>query len=70
MLDSADLDCANATPTSRGEGGGKICDKEKKMDGDRGKCQKEEQKRSQGDEEMATDHLLTLGRVGRGDEQF
>ena len=40
------------------------------MKGDRGKSQKEEQKRSQGDEEMATDHLLTLGRVGGMDEQF
>lgn len=70
MLDSADLDCANATPTSRGEGGGKICDKEKKMEGDRGKCQKEDQERSQRDEEMATDHIKSLGQRRGWDERF
>ena len=46
MLDSADLNRANATPASRGEGSGEISDKEKKMEGDRGEGQKEEQNRS------------------------
>ena len=31
------------------------------MEGDRGKSQKEEQKCSQGDEEVATDHIICLG---------
>ena len=40
------------------------------MKGDRGKSQKEEEKRSQGDEEMATDHINSLGQRRRWDERF
>ena len=46
VLDSADLEFSDAAPTGGGEGGGEIRSKEKKMEGDRGKGQKEEQKRS------------------------
>ena len=46
VLDSADLEFSDAAPTGGGEGGGEIRGKEKKMEGDRGKGQKEEQKRS------------------------
>jgi len=42
VLDSADFECSNSAPTSRGERSGEIGDKEKKMDGDRGEGQKEE----------------------------
>lgn len=44
MLDSADLEFSDAAPTGRGERCREIGDKEKKMEGDRGKSQKEEQK--------------------------
>jgi hypothetical protein len=40
------------------------------MEGDRGKCQKEEQERSQGDEEMATDHISSLGQRWGWAERF
>ena len=46
MLDSADLEFSDAAPTGGGEGGWEIRDKEKKMEGNRGKGQKEEHKRS------------------------
>jgi hypothetical protein len=40
------------------------------MEGDRGKSQKEEQKCSQGDEEVATDHVVSLGQSRWWHERF
>jgi hypothetical protein len=37
---------------------------------DRGKGQKEEQKCTQGNEEMATDHIKSLGQTRGWDERF
>ncbi len=70
MLDSADFECSDPAPIRRGEGGGEIGDKEKQVKWDRGKGQKEEQKRTQGDEEMATDHIKSLGQTRGWDERF
>jgi len=38
--------------------------------GDRGESQKEEQKRSQGNEEVAADHIKSLGQSRGWDERF
>ena len=46
VLDASDFNLPDSAPTSRGERSGEISDKEKKMEGDRGEGQKEEQNRS------------------------
>jgi len=46
VLNASDFECSDSAPTSRGERSGEIGDKEKKMEGDRGEGQKEEQNRS------------------------
>jgi hypothetical protein len=40
------------------------------MEGDGGEGQKEEQKRSEGNEEVATDHIMSLGESRGWDERF
>jgi len=40
------------------------------MEWDRGESQKEEQKRSQGDKQVATDHIKSLGQRLGWDERF
>jgi hypothetical protein len=40
------------------------------MEGDRGKSQKEKQKGSQGDKEMAANHVMSLGGSWGSDERF
>ena len=40
------------------------------MKGNRGESQKEEQKRSQGDKQVATDHIKSLGQRLGWDERF
>jgi hypothetical protein len=70
MLNSADFECSDADPTGRGKGSGEIGDKEKQVKGDGGQSQKEKQKRSQGDKEMAANHVMTLGGSWESDERF